>query len=1008
MARFTALASDDSSSDEETPQVVSAQAVKKSPQPASSEPEVDHDSDEDEEAEVEEESSSSDSESSEMDPDELLSSPPRRAARRTGRNALVEDENGEIQFAHEADREGSPASQSSGSRSPAAEQTRERYRGNPTVIPWAQRVGVDAQKMHVMQTALFRMPEEAAALKEMNDTNRVSASRIKLDLAGKVSGVGRKHSRESDHDAMRNDSRERASFAHDIEPALYRPSRKYARVEITSSIANGQEGSYFDAGLALGRSFRVSWGPGGKLVHLGSICGPLQKPTTTANSSVITITLTLSSLRPPDLEVNNRSATPSELAGKLLQHHLSHTTINRDESGVPYALPTSISSPPPPLSHTLSAAPASLADPLNFASFASLFPSLETTSPAPIFRLGRVLFDSLNLNLSSSRSTASSITPNIKERVLVLRRKAALGKWLEEVVRLIVEGDLRVEVNGSNAAYTPADAAFTHLTGHQISEACTAAANGGYPKLSTLISQAGGDDLFKDDIIGQIEIWKSEKLAPGSNTFGSKDSGLVNRGVWKIYHLLAGLITYDENEGRSADNIWVGLDWKRVFGLCLWYGTSLDQSVADAVDAYERLIKQSTSDVSSVPKLNQVARPLPRWTQTTSATAASSLALVPARSYLFSGSSDASSSQPEDPLYALIKLYADPALSLSNALNPRSFAPTVMDWGIGMCWHLYIVLSRVMRVRDFADRQEGVKMPKPTQSRPRASVARGNDDDDDEVERVEGHSPTADLLASSYAFELESWGMIQEAAFVLLHLEGSVGREKAIKDLLARSAARLDDWISSGLVGSLKLPATWIDEAKAMYQLDCGNVYAAYELYLTAQLYNSAHNIALYDLAPDAIIRKDLELLRSLFAPFDLDGRRDKIESWFVRGKIYLDYVNIMTRLPKLLDEVAAEQEDRETVLDATQADEIEDLSKRIPKILALLPDILHRDRAVDDRHVAALEEMSKDLLKLLERSKPLLLSQIQQPTLNMLDGAAKINLVKGVGLARFLHAIEA
>lgn len=39
-------------------------------------------------------------------------------------------------------------------------------------------------------------------------------------------------------------------------------------------------------------------------------------------------------------------------------------------------------------------------------------------------------------------------------------------------------------------------------------------------------------------------------------------------------------------------------------------------------------------------------------------------------------------------------------------------------------------------------------------------------------------------------------------------------REKAIKDLLARSAARLDDWISSGLVGSLKLPATWIDEAK--------------------------------------------------------------------------------------------------------------------------------------------------------------------------------------------------
>ncbi|PPR00799.1 hypothetical protein CVT24_000731 [Panaeolus cyanescens] len=1004
MARFTALASDDSSSDEEVPQVVKAQPTKTSLRPASSEPEADHNSD-DEEEEVEEESSSSESESSDMDPDELLTSPPRGPARRPGRNALVEDENGEIQFANETDREGSPASESSGSQSPVVEQARERPRGNPTVIPWAQRVGVDAQKMHVMQTALFRMPEEAAALKETIDSNRVTASRIKLDLAGKVSGVNRKHSRESDGDAMRFDSRERASFAHDIEPAVYRPSRKYARVEVTSSVANGQDGSYYDAGLALGRSFRVSWGPGGKLVHLGSLCGPLQTPSTTANPSIVTITQTLPSLRPPDSDPVLRPTTPADLAGKLLQHHLSHTTITRDDYGVPYAIPTSTSSPPPPLSHTLSAAPASSPDPLNFASFTSLFPSLDTTTPAPIFRLGRVLFDPINLNLSSPRS---SITPEIKDRILILRRKAALGKWLEEVVKPLVEGDLRVEVNGSSATYTPADAAFTHLTGHQISEACKAAANGGYLKLSTLISQAGGDDLFKDDIITQIEIWKSEKLAPGSNTFGNKDSGLVSRGVWKIYHLLAGLITYEESEARSADNIWIGLDWKRVLGLCLWYGTSLDQSVADAVNVYERLIKQSISDVSAVPKLHQVARPLPRWTQTTSQASASSLALVPARSGLFAGPSDSNDVQPEDPLYALIKLYADPVLSLSNALNPRSFAPNLMDFGIGMCWHLYIILSRVMRIRDFADRQEGVKKPKATQSRPRASVARGITDEEEDVERVEGHSPTADLLASTYAFELESWGMIQEAAFVLLHIEGSVGREKAIKDLLARSAARLDEWVSSGLVGSLKLPAIWIDEAKAMYQLDCGNVYSAYELYLTAQLYNAAHTIALYDLAPDAIIRKDLELLRNLFMPFDLDGRRDKVESWFVRGKVYMDYVNIMTRLPKLLDDVAAEQEERETVLDASQADEIDELSKRIPKVLALLPDILHRGRTVDERHVAALEEMSKDLLKLLERSKPLLLTQIQQPTLSMLDGAAKINLVKGVGLARFLQAVEA
>lgn len=39
-------------------------------------------------------------------------------------------------------------------------------------------------------------------------------------------------------------------------------------------------------------------------------------------------------------------------------------------------------------------------------------------------------------------------------------------------------------------------------------------------------------------------------------------------------------------------------------------------------------------------------------------------------------------------------------------------------------------------------------------------------------------------------------------------------REKAIKDLLARSGPNLDEWMTRGLVGSLKLPMTWVDEAK--------------------------------------------------------------------------------------------------------------------------------------------------------------------------------------------------
>ena len=50
------------------------------------------------------------------------------------------------------------------------------------------------------------------------------------------------------------------------------PARKFQKIG-KESIADGRENIYKDAGLALGRSFRVGWGPRGQLVHVGAICG---------------------------------------------------------------------------------------------------------------------------------------------------------------------------------------------------------------------------------------------------------------------------------------------------------------------------------------------------------------------------------------------------------------------------------------------------------------------------------------------------------------------------------------------------------------------------------------------------------------------------------------------------------------------------------------------------------------------------------------------------------------
>lgn len=91
-----------------------------------------------------------------------------------------------------------------------------------------------------------------------------------------------------------------------------------------------------------------------------------------------------------------------------------------------------------------------------------------------------------------------------------------------------------------------------------------------------------------------------------------------------------------------------------------------------------------------------------------------------------------------------------------------------------------------------------------------------------------------------------------------------------------------------------------------------------------------------------------------------------------------LDYVDIMTRLPKLLEQVVAENEEAETMIDGAQAATIDELAKRIPKIIGLLPDIFLRSRSTDDRHPAAVEEMTKDLLKLAERANPDLLVSME------------------------------
>jgi nuclear pore complex protein Nup98-Nup96 len=415
-----------------------------------------------------------------------------------------------------------------------------------------------------------------------------------------------------------------------------------------------------------------------------------------ANSSIITKTTV------PIFSDSN--AEESSRLLKLLTHHLGHTSIARDADGIPFANPSPS---------------------LRFSSFVALYAPGNRSYEAAVYRLGHALFDDIDLKLS-----ATGVTVDVRNRITSVRRKEALSAWLEEAVALSIDGSLKANAS-SNAPST----AYTLLTGNQVEKACEVAVDGGNVKLATLISQAAGDFEFREDLRLQLEVWREQRVDVH-----------VDEGVRKVYALLAGVL--DVIKGSKATglekckdvDIFEGLDWKRAFGVHLWFTEPMDAPIAQVFESYDRQRLE-------VPE--RVAAPCPWYTEhPPSPSAVRNIWNLP------------SSSTTPDALFSLIQLHSDPGCSLSHIFNPLSFGLSPIDYALP--WHLYIILSRCMGVRDFADRGD-----------PGVDVSHNGEEDADHM--VEGHSPSADLLASSYAMQLESLGLLQEAVFVLLHIEGSAG-----------------------------------------------------------------------------------------------------------------------------------------------------------------------------------------------------------------------------------------
>lgn len=287
-----------------------------------------------------------------------------------------------------------------------------------------------------------------------------------------------------------------------------------------------------------------------------------------------------------------------------------------------------------------------------------------------------------------------------------VRRKLALSRWLQDAVAPAVDAEL-VKSDSQPAKL------FSLLSGNQVERAVQSAIEGNDMRLATLFAQIGSGDAFRGEMQRQLDDWKKYKASP-----------LISPEYRRLYALLAGVTdVLPGDTSRGVDGcadvvISKDLDWKRAFGVQMWFGNHFEDPISTILDSFSNALTSPHPPATPLPPYLEKPSPLERsWTM---------------------------SSQPTDILFGLIRLYSDPALSLDQVLRSRDASASPFDMRI--IWHLYILLSQVLGKRDWEDR-----------------------------DTVEGYSAQADRVTVGYAAQLEGQGDWLGAAFVLMHLETSEG-----------------------------------------------------------------------------------------------------------------------------------------------------------------------------------------------------------------------------------------
>ncbi|KAF6169897.1 hypothetical protein GIB67_034289 [Kingdonia uniflora] len=325
-----------------------------------------------------------------------------------------------------------------------------------------------------------------------------------------------------------------------------------------------------DAGLFMGRSFRVGWGPNGVLVHTGGL------------SSIINI----EKVALGKVVMDENDKVKEELIDLCFVSPLNlHKSINREKVEVEVGDFKIKLQKPVSDRFLLSEI---CRDYIRIIEKQLDVPGLAMSTRTSlmhqvmVWELIKVLFSergiqgySKPVNVEEEEEEMmheKDDLPEIDVEALPLVRRAEFSYWLQESVCHRVQEEISY-LNGTNDL----EQIFLHLTGRQLDAAVELAASRGDVRLGCLLSQAGGSIVSRSDVARQLDLWRMNGL----------DFNFIEKDRMRLYELLSGDI-----QGSLDDS---KIHWKRYLGLLMWYHLPPDSSLHVIVNAYTQLIEKGSA-----------------------------------------------------------------------------------------------------------------------------------------------------------------------------------------------------------------------------------------------------------------------------------------------------------------------------------------------------------------------------------------------------------------------------